>query len=298
MRKILTVVAALMLCATATAQEFRSAISNVPGNEYPKVSNDMRAIVRYTSKTAKKVQVQGGDGFAAQPVDMVNDGEGNWTVELKGLTPGFHYYWFLVDGVQVNDPASVAYFGYSRPTSGIYAATPGECPVRLVCLRLYWLCDSLCGLPGAGADVRKLRHYPVHRYGHRLCDYCHLVGSAVHPSGPALHPDRLHRPDRQSCSRHLPSAGLSGLCECYDVFPRLVVVYALLRERSNTLSVIHANDKYAGFIPNLKQGVQIHTGLIGDLVISDHTGHFCAEVKIDFVLGDCGDNTGNGFSCM
>ena len=126
MRKILTVVAALMLCATATAQEFRSAISNVPGNEYPKVSNDMRAIVRYTSKTAQKVQVQGGDGFAAKPVDMVNDGQGNWTVELSGLTPGFHYYWFLVDGVQVNDPASVAYFGYSRPTSGIYAAYPGE----------------------------------------------------------------------------------------------------------------------------------------------------------------------------
>ena len=126
MRKILTVVAALMLCATATAQEFRSSISNVPGNEYPKVSNDMRAIVRFTSKTAKKVQVQGGDGFAAQPVDMVNDGQGNWSVELKGLTPGFHYYWFLVDGVQVNDPASVAYFGYSRPTSGIYAATPDE----------------------------------------------------------------------------------------------------------------------------------------------------------------------------
>ena len=58
MRKIFTVVAALMLCATASAQEFRSAISNVPGNEYPKVSNDMRAIVRYTSKTAQKVQVQ------------------------------------------------------------------------------------------------------------------------------------------------------------------------------------------------------------------------------------------------
>lgn len=126
MKKIFTAVALLMMCASASAQEFRAAISNVPGNEYPKVSDDMRAIVRYTSKSAKKVQVQGGEGFAPQPVDMVNDGEGNWSVELKGLTPGFHYYWFLVDGVQVNDPASVAYFGYSRPTSGIYAAYPGE----------------------------------------------------------------------------------------------------------------------------------------------------------------------------
>ncbi|MBQ4539949.1 MAG: esterase [Alistipes sp.] len=126
MKRLILSAVALLIAVSASAQEFRSAISNVPGNEYPKVSNDMRAIVRYTSKTAKKVQVQGGDGFAAQPVDMVNDGEGNWTAELKGLTPGFHYYWFLVDGVQVNDPASVAYFGYSRPTSGIYAAYPGE----------------------------------------------------------------------------------------------------------------------------------------------------------------------------
>lgn len=126
MKKLFLSTVALMMMCAASAQEFRSAISNIPGNEYPKVSEDMRAIVRYTSKTAKKVQVQGGEGFAAQPIDMVNDGEGNWSVELKGLTPGFHYYWFLVDGVQVNDPASVAYFGYSRPTSGIYAATPGE----------------------------------------------------------------------------------------------------------------------------------------------------------------------------
>ena len=126
MKRLILSAVVLLIAMSASAQEFRSAISNVPGNEYPKVSNDMRAIVRYSSKTAKKVQVQGGDGFAAQPVDMVNDGEGNWTAELKGLTPGFHYYWFLVDGVQVNDPASVAYFGYSRPTSGIYAAYPGE----------------------------------------------------------------------------------------------------------------------------------------------------------------------------
>ena len=63
MKKILSIVALLMLGAMASAQEFRSAISNVPGNEYPKVSNDMRAQLRFTSKTAQRVQVQGGDGF-------------------------------------------------------------------------------------------------------------------------------------------------------------------------------------------------------------------------------------------
>lgn len=172
MKKLFLSTVALMMMCAASAQEFRSAISNIPGNEYPKVSEDMRAIVRYTSKTAKKVQVQGGEGFAAQPIDMVNDGEGNWSVELKGLTPGFHYYWFLVDGVQVNDPASVAYFGYSRPTSGIYAATPGEdymeakdVPHGVV--REQWYLSSVTGLwrkayiyTPAGYDQGK-GEYPV-----------------------------------------------------------------------------------------------------------------------------------------
>ena len=172
MKRLILSAVVLLIAMSASAQEFRSAISNVPGNEYPKVSNDMRAIVRYTSKTAKKVQVQGGDGFAAQPVDMVNDGQGNWTAELKGLTPGFHYYWFLVDGVQVNDPASVAYFGYSRPTSGIYAAYPGEdymdakdVPHGVV--REQWYLSSVTGLwrrayiyTPAGYDEGK-GEYPV-----------------------------------------------------------------------------------------------------------------------------------------
>ena len=172
MKRLILSAVVLLIAMSASAQEFRSAISNVPGNEYPKVSNDMRAIVRYSSKTAKKVQVQGGDGFAAQPVDMVNDGQGNWTAELKGLTPGFHYYWFLVDGVQVNDPASVAYFGYSRPTSGIYAAYPGEdymdakdVPHGVV--REQWYLSSVTGLwrrayiyTPAGYDEGK-GEYPV-----------------------------------------------------------------------------------------------------------------------------------------
>ena len=172
MKRLILSAVVLLIAMSASAQEFRSAISNVPGNEYPKVSNDMRAIVRYSSKTAKKVLVQGGEGFAAQPVDMVNDGQGNWTAELKGLTPGFHYYWFLVDGVQVNDPASVAYFGYSRPTSGIYAAYPGEdymdakdVPHGVV--REQWYLSSVTGLwrrayiyTPAGYDEGK-GEYPV-----------------------------------------------------------------------------------------------------------------------------------------
>jgi enterochelin esterase-like enzyme len=47
-------------------------------------------------------------------------GEGGvWTVTTLPVIPGFHYYTLSVDGVQVNDPASDAFFGTGRPTSAI-----------------------------------------------------------------------------------------------------------------------------------------------------------------------------------
>jgi enterochelin esterase-like enzyme len=44
---------------------------------------------------------------------------GIWTVTTPPVIPGFHYYTFTVDGVQMNDPASDSFFGTGRPTSGI-----------------------------------------------------------------------------------------------------------------------------------------------------------------------------------
>src|SRR5262249_50236458 len=41
------------------------------------------------------------------------------------VVPGFHYYWFLVDGLKVNDPSSYSWFGYGRETSGIEVPEPG-----------------------------------------------------------------------------------------------------------------------------------------------------------------------------
>jgi hypothetical protein len=41
------------------------------------------------------------------------------------LVPGFHYYYFFVDGVQVNDPASHAFYGVSKDSSGIEVPEKG-----------------------------------------------------------------------------------------------------------------------------------------------------------------------------
>jgi len=63
--------------------------------------------------------LQGGAGLAKTPIDLVRSDDGVWTVTTPPAVPGFHYYWFLVDGLNVNDPSSYSYFGYGRETSGI-----------------------------------------------------------------------------------------------------------------------------------------------------------------------------------
>lgn len=45
--------------------------------------------------------------------------EGLWQAHTKPLVPGFHYYWFTIDGVDFADPASISYYGCGRYTSGI-----------------------------------------------------------------------------------------------------------------------------------------------------------------------------------
>ncbi|GAB3545773.1 alpha/beta hydrolase-fold protein [Spirosoma fluminis] len=133
MRKCIFTLRLLLVCLVAAqswAQSseggFRPADSNIPGAEYPKLAGDSRVSVRLKAPEANKVQVQGGDGFQKEPLNLVKDAEGNWNGTITSAGPGFHYYWFTVDGVRVNDPGSEAYFGYGRPTSGIEIPVPNE----------------------------------------------------------------------------------------------------------------------------------------------------------------------------
>jgi hypothetical protein len=102
----------------------RPASTNVRAAEYPRVHPDGRVTFRIAAPNAKVVQVQPGgadNGLGAGPFDMTRDAEGVWTTTTPAGVPGFHYYWFLVDGLAVNDPGSETFFGYGRPTSGIEA---------------------------------------------------------------------------------------------------------------------------------------------------------------------------------
>ncbi|HOB84905.1 MAG TPA: alpha/beta hydrolase-fold protein [Bacteroidales bacterium] len=105
---------------------FIPAGSNIQGSEFPKVSSWNSVYLRLKAPDAMKVQVQGGDGLCPKALDMIKDTSGNWNIIIPEAGPGFHYYWFIVDGVRVNDPGSDTYHGYGRPTGGIEIPTAGE----------------------------------------------------------------------------------------------------------------------------------------------------------------------------
>ena len=95
--------------------------SNALGYEYPRVDKDLRAIFRLRAPNAKRVQVDlGGMNEMTMGADSV------WTVITKPLDPGFHYYFLVIDGVRVADPATASYFGTGKWTSGIEIPTAGE----------------------------------------------------------------------------------------------------------------------------------------------------------------------------
>jgi hypothetical protein len=56
---------------------------------------------------------------------MTKNADGVWSVSTPPAVPGFHYYWFVLDGVSVNDPGSETYVGYGKETSGIEVPEAG-----------------------------------------------------------------------------------------------------------------------------------------------------------------------------
>src|SRR3990170_2193892 len=99
---MLRCVLAVMSVSLLTAQT--PAVSNVRGATYPQVHADRRVTFRLKAPTAQKVQVMpggGSNGLGKGPFEMTRSAEGVWAATIGPVQPGFHYYWFLVDGVAV-----------------------------------------------------------------------------------------------------------------------------------------------------------------------------------------------------
>jgi enterochelin esterase family protein len=164
---------AMLLLAAAADQP---ATSNVRGAEYPKLHAARRITFQLKAPTAQKVQVMpggGANGLGKGPFEMARSEDGVWTATIGPVLPGFHYYWFLVDGVPCNDPSSETFFGWSKQSSGVEVPDPAldfydakDVPHGDV--RMHWYRSRITGLvrrafvytpPGYDADAKT--RYPV-----------------------------------------------------------------------------------------------------------------------------------------
>ncbi len=57
---------------------------------------------------------------------MVKQPDGFWTLTTDPLVPGFHYYNLNIDGAEVSDPGTHAFFGGGRPASAVEVPESGS----------------------------------------------------------------------------------------------------------------------------------------------------------------------------
>ncbi len=92
---------------------------NVRSAMYPRILPDNRVEFKIKAPEARKMQIDLGKKY-----DMKRNQAGEWTCTTEPLTRGFHYYFLIVDGVSVADPASESFYGCSMMTSGIEISYP------------------------------------------------------------------------------------------------------------------------------------------------------------------------------
>ena len=157
------------LCLAQESGDFKPAASNVLDAQFPKVDSNSRVQIRFKAPDATKVRV---NFWSGEKADMEKQADGFWRITTKSMAPGLHYYTIVVDGAEVSDPGSTAYFGGSKwasavevPEAGVDYYLPKEVPHGQV--RQIWYHSSVTGtwrdafiyLP-PDYDASKV-HYPV-----------------------------------------------------------------------------------------------------------------------------------------
>lgn len=132
MKKLSIMLACIGAWSAVTAQtlpEGTPAQTNIPEADYPCVDASSRATFRLDAPEARSVQVD----ICGKKWLMTKNPDGVWSVTTDPLVVGFHYYFLLVDGVAVNDPASETFFGCGKMASGIEIP---ESPEQLLIIRM------------------------------------------------------------------------------------------------------------------------------------------------------------------
>ena len=116
----------LCLASTGRAQEpgdFRPASTNVWDAQYPRVDSGGRVQIRIKAPDATKVRV---NFWSGPKMDMEKQPDGFWTITTPSLVPGLHYYTVVIDGAEVADFGSHAFFGGGKHASAVEVPEPGS----------------------------------------------------------------------------------------------------------------------------------------------------------------------------
>jgi enterochelin esterase-like enzyme len=110
-------------CWAQAPDDFQPATTNVWGASYPRVDSKGRVQIRIKAPAAAQVRV---NFWSGPKVDMAKQPDGFWTVTTAPLVPGLHYYTVIIDGAEVSDPGSRAYFGGTKYASAVEIPEPGS----------------------------------------------------------------------------------------------------------------------------------------------------------------------------
>ena len=122
-RFVIPILLSLSFCWAQESGSFQPSTTNVWAAEYPRVDSTGRVQIRVKAPDATKVRL---NFWSGPKVDMEKQQDGFWTVTTTPLVPGFHYYTVIVDGAEVSDPNTHAFFGGGKPASGVEVPEPGS----------------------------------------------------------------------------------------------------------------------------------------------------------------------------
>ncbi len=111
------------LCCAQEAGDFHPAETNVWGADFPKVDSTGRVEIRVKAPDVSKVRV---NFWSGPKVDMEKEPDGFWSVTTSPLVPGLHYYTLIIDGAEVSDTNSRAFFGGGKYASMVEVPEPGS----------------------------------------------------------------------------------------------------------------------------------------------------------------------------
>lgn len=118
MKNLLVVLAILahtnLVCLGQVVENSTPATTNISQKQCPCIMPDNSVVFRVNAPDAHNLQIDLGKKY-----NMEKGADGLWTVRTDPVEPGFHYYFLIIDGVPVADPASQSFFGTGKMTSGI-----------------------------------------------------------------------------------------------------------------------------------------------------------------------------------